>query len=159
MESWTGASAFCKPVLVTRWFTAFVASIALVACQPDRGEVREWTAADHDPTGADPRTQRGQEKPPTTKEDTSVALAETIWRKNCATCHGALGRGDGPQGPMVGAKDLTADEWLGQATDEQILETIKKGKNRMPAFPDLPDAVLQGLVKRIRAKGSPAPNP
>jgi cytochrome c oxidase cbb3-type subunit 3 len=133
--------------------------VFVAACQPDRGEVREWVAADHDPTGADPRLQRGQERPPATKEDTSVALADTIWRKNCATCHGPEGRGDGPQGPMVGAQDLTRDEWLSAAKDEEIAATIRKGKNRMPAFPDLPDAVLQGLVKRIRAKGRPAPAP
>ncbi len=141
------------------WLIVVAGVLGVAACQPERGDVREWTAADHDPTGADPRKQRGQEQPPPTKEDTSVALAETIWRKNCATCHGAFGRGDGPQGPMVGAQDLTRDEWLATVKDEQIIEIIKNGKNKMPQFPDLPDAVLQGLVKRIRAKGRPAANP
>jgi mono/diheme cytochrome c family protein len=54
---------------------------------------------------------------------------------------------------------LTRDDWLSAAKDEEIAATIRQGKNRMPAFPDLPDAVLQGLVKRIRAKGRPAPAP
>ena len=129
-----------------------VAALA-AACQPDRGEVREWQAADHEGSGA-PQQRRGQEKPPATKEDTSSALAETIWRKNCATCHGMAGRGDGPQGSMVGAKDLTSDEFLGAISDEGIVDSIKKGKNRMPAFPDLPEPVLKGLVKRIRGKGA-----
>jgi mono/diheme cytochrome c family protein len=126
------------------------------ACQPDRGEVREWTSADHDGSEK-PGMQRGQERPPANKEDTTAALAETIWRKNCATCHGATGRGDGPQGPMVGAKDLTADDWLAKISDAEITETIRKGKNRMPPFPDLPEPVLNGLIKRIRGKGQPAP--
>ncbi len=131
-----------------------LAVAAAAACQPDRGEVREWQSADHDGTGSPQQRGRGQEKPPATKEDTSSALAETIWRKNCATCHGLAGKGDGPQGPMVGAKDLTSDEFLNAVSDDAIVESIKKGKNRMPAFPDLPEPVLKGLVKRIRGKGA-----
>lgn len=134
----------------------FVLVLFAAACQPDRGEVREWTAADHDGT-ENLGMNRGQERPPAAKEDTAAALAETIWRKNCATCHGATGRGDGPQGPMVGAKDLTADDWLGKVSDDEIVTSIKNGKNRMPAFPDLPEPVLTGLVKRIRGKGQPTP--
>lgn len=140
-----------------RTILVLVVVIFAAACQPERGEVREWRATDHDGT-ENLGMQRGQERPPSGKEDTSAALAETIWRKNCATCHGATGRGDGPQGPMVGAKDLTAGEWLGSVSDDEIVTTIKNGKNRMPAFPDLPESVLSGLVKRIRNKGQPAPS-
>jgi cytochrome c oxidase cbb3-type subunit 3 len=31
-----------------------------------------------------------------------------------------------------------------------MIETVRKGRNKMPAF-DLPQPVLDGLVKRIRA--------
>ncbi len=119
----------------------------LSACTPDRGEVRGWTSADHD----QPEGRGRQERPPASKEDTSAALADTVWRKNCATCHGPEGRGDGPQGPMVQAPDLTRADWQGKTTDEDLAKVIRQGKNRMPSFPDLPDSLVQGLIKRIRA--------
>jgi mono/diheme cytochrome c family protein len=81
-------------------------------------------------------------------------LAAVAWKERCANCHGRAGRGDGPQGPMLGAKDLTSDEWLGKTSDADIAAVIRDGKNRMPAFPNLPKRVVDGLVKRIRAKGA-----
>ncbi|WP_423790348.1 c-type cytochrome, partial [Listeria monocytogenes] len=71
-------------------------------------------------------------------------MIELAWRRNCASCHGASGRGDGPQGPMVRAPDLTRQEWLDTITDDEIARTIRKGKNKMPAF-ELPDQVVEGL--------------
>ena len=50
---------------------------------------------------------------------------------------------------MVRAPDLTDAAWQERVTDAQMVETIRKGKNKMPAF-DLPQQVLDGLVKRIR---------
>ena len=60
------------------------------------------------------------------------------------------GRGEGPQGPMVRAPDLTDAAWQDRVKDEDIAETIRKGRNKMPPF-DLPAQVIEGLVKRIRA--------
>ena len=76
-----------------------------------------------------------------------------MWKQACASCHGPLGRGDGPLGPSLKAPDLTRDEWLSTVTDEQIATVIRNGKDKMPAHPDLPDSALDALVKRIRSKG------
>ena len=129
-----------------RW--ALIASIAaLAACNR---EVREWTPTDHDqPANADngappPRRPAGSEAAP------DENLIELAWQKSCATCHGPRGRGDGPEGPMVHAADLTRADWQDHITDAQMKETIRKGRNRMPPF-DLPPAVIDGLVLRIRA--------
>lgn len=51
---------------------------------------------------------------------------------------------------MLRVPDLTRTEWLDRASDQEIAETIRKGRNKMPAF-DLPPQVIDGLVKRIRA--------
>jgi cytochrome c oxidase cbb3-type subunit 3 len=83
-------------------------------------------------------------------DDTLVELA---WQRNCSRCHGATGRGDGPEGPMVRAPDLTRAEWQAAVTDEGIGQVIRKGRNKMPAF-DLPDEVVRGLVARIRARAA-----
>jgi len=124
-------------------------AIAVVGCGRASGEVREWQASDHD----QPAGQQGQvpARPSSSGQAGSdKSLVELAWMKNCATCHGAVGRGDGPQGPMVRAQDLTRAEWQAQVTDEQIAEVIRKGRNRMPAFESLPPQVITGLVARIR---------
>ena len=71
----------------------------------------------------------------------------------CAACHGREGRGDGPRGAEVKAPDLTRKEWLEATSDEQIAETIRKGKGQMPANPNLQDDVVGLLIARIRAQG------
>ncbi len=81
-------------------------------------------------------------------------LLDMAWRKNCASCHGVGGRGDGPQGPMVRAPDLSRADWQQNVTDEEIATTIRNGKNKMPKF-DLPDQVVAGLVQRVRSFRAP----
>lgn len=124
--------------------------LGLIIFRPSRsaGEVREWSAADHDqPAGAQPtgRPRGGQPK----STDTS-SLTDLAWNKHCASCHGKSGRGDGPQGAMVKAPDLARSEWVDRATDAEIAQLIRQGRNAMPPF-DLPHAVVQGLVQRVRA--------
>jgi len=78
------------------------------------------------------------------------AMVEVAWRNQCASCHGPTGHGDGPQGQLFKAADLAKPEWQDQAKDEDIANTIKNGKGRMPKF-DLPDDVVKGLVVRVRS--------
>lgn len=117
------------------------------ACDPSSGDLREWKPTDHDQTspgqGEQVAAQPGA-------QGTDPNLIELAWQRNCFTCHGARGQGDGPQGPMVRAPDLTDAAWQGRVTDDQIADSIRKGRNKMPAF-DLPQQVLKGLVQRIRA--------
>ncbi|MEZ4301295.1 MAG: cytochrome c [Polyangiaceae bacterium] len=134
--------------LAAFWAPSIALALALTAAGCDRGssEVREWGPDDHD----QPPSAAGQvsARPATGGVDPSII--DLAWRRNCATCHGAVGRGDGPQGPMVRAPDLTRESWQSNVTDDEIATTIRKGKNKMPAF-DLPDQVVVGLVQRIRA--------
>lgn len=113
------------------------------------GDAREWTSVDHD----QPAAVQGQAQPPAgqpRKQDQGENLVELAWTRQCAACHGPQGKGDGPQGPMIQAPDLTRFDWQGRVTDDELAQTIRKGRNKMPAF-DLPPSVLQGLVQRIRA--------
>lgn len=125
--------------------------IALAACETSPKDTREWQASDHDPPERNPAAQ-GQV---TARADPGdVGLIELAWQKNCVSCHGPRGRGDGPQGPMVRAPDLTRADWQGRVTDDEIRDTIRNGRNKMPKF-DLPPQVVDGLVKRIRASRAP----
>jgi cytochrome c oxidase cbb3-type subunit 3 len=127
-------------------------ALLLVACDRPPADVRDWTPADHDqPPEAEQAPQRGGQT-----KGSEPDLVEVAWQRSCASCHGRAGRGDGPQGPMNKAPDLTRADWQAQVSDAQIAETIRTGKNKMPAFDKLPAPIVEGLVKRIRSsRGAP----
>lgn len=112
---------------------------------PPSVELREWSAADHSGEKKVASSKQG------VKSDTggTPALVDIAWRNQCAVCHGAQGKGDGPQGPMFKAADLGREDWQAKVNDEEIAATILNGKGRMPKF-DLPADIVQGLVARIR---------
>ena len=145
-----------RPVLAL-----LVAAAALAtACDqpPSADRLAEWKPADHDrrEENSNPKLQAGSigsaapKNQPQSAAQQAATLVEVTWQNQCASCHGTIGHGDGPQGPMVKARDLTAEQWQAAVTDDQIVSAIKNGKNKMPKF-DLPDAVVKGLVARIRA--------
>jgi cytochrome c oxidase cbb3-type subunit 3 len=126
---------------------------ALSACSPDPGPIREWTPKDHD--REDPvKNQMGQVRQAKQTDD-EPELVELAWEKNCVRCHGRFGQGDGPMGPANHAPDLTRPDFLSSHSNEEIEATIRNGRDKMPAFGTLPDRVITGLVKRIRAQGRP----
>ncbi|MFO0616070.1 MAG: cytochrome c [Polyangiaceae bacterium] len=127
--------------------------VALSACSPDPGPVREWKPADHDKT-EQAKNNGGRVKQRVEASD-EPELMELTWSKNCQRCHGRFGQGDGPMGPAVNAPDLTKPEFLGGLTDEQMAASIRSGKGKMPPFESLPERAVQLLVKRIRAAGHP----
>jgi cytochrome c oxidase cbb3-type subunit 3 len=112
---------------------------------------QEWTPKDHDRSEEKQRVQNGQQSPEQQgSPDNGQTLVEITWQQSCFQCHGSYGHGDGPQGPMVKAPDLTREEWQARVTDAEIAERIRSGKGAMPRF-DLPPQVIQGIVGRIRA--------
>lgn len=120
--------------------------LGTAACQGP-SDVREWRPEDHDQPASQPQ---GQGPRPKAAATDGADLVEVAWGRNCAPCHGARGAGDGPQGPMMRAPDLTRADWQDKATDEEIAQVIRNGRNKMPKF-DLPPAVVEGIVRRIRA--------
>lgn len=125
----------------------FLAGALIFALQPHNKGVREWSPDDHDhPQMGPASTAVGR---PTMAQGDAV-LIESTWTRSCAQCHGPEGRGDGPQGAMVGAADLTRAEWQERVTDDAMAQVIRAGRNKMPSF-NLPPAVVAGIVKRIRA--------
>src|SRR5580765_6228763 len=118
-----------------------------MACDRAPDPVRDWSPQDHDQA-----PQAGQQAPPTGSQKPNVQqqLVESAWMQTCNLCHGPLGKGDGAQGALVKAPDLTRPDWQAKVTDEEIAARIKSGKGLMPPN-DLPDSTIKGLVARIRA--------
>ncbi len=136
----------------TAWWSLLGLSL-LLGCDraPSAQGLPEWKPGDHhsadDPAGGG--QSPGQAAPARSGTDIP-ALVDVAWRQDCAKCHGPGGHGDGPQGPMLHARDLTDPAWQGKVSDADIAASIRSGKDKMPKY-DLPDGVVQGLVARIRA--------
>ena len=130
-------------------------AVAISGCDRPPAPTREWTPQDHDRADESARVSSGaqasaQPRSSASPADETRALVAITWQRQCATCHGATGHGDGPQGPMVKATNLASEEWQAKVTDADIATAIKLGKGQMPKF-DLPNAVIVGLVEQIRA--------
>jgi cytochrome c553 len=87
----------------------------------------------------------------------AVAEAQAKWQNLCSTCHGALGKGDGPAGMALQPRprDLSNAAWQAEKTDAHIEKVILEGGHAvglsvlMPANPDL--AGKPEVVKALRA--------
>ena len=70
----------------------------------------------------------------------SIANGETLYKRQCQTCHGATGVGDGPASKFLKGKlpNFTDKAVMAKIKDEEILDTITNGVKTevgtMPAF-------------------------
>jgi hypothetical protein len=134
------------------WFYPLLLALACNESPPDR---REWRPSDHDHTDSPSENQVVGGPDGGSPELARHGLNEVTmiaWQQNCVRCHGRLGRGDGPQGPMTHATDLGNPDFQRTITDEQMLKSIRDGKGLMPAFP-LPEPTLKSLVQLVRLIG------
>lgn len=132
-------------------FALLVGCAALsFACNDTPADLRTWRADDHDHTD-NPNADQVQVSDAGTADNGHGLDDVTIvaWQQNCTSCHGPLGRGDGPQGQLLHAADLSRPDWQASITDAAIAATIRQGRGKMPAF-NLPDATITRLVALIR---------
>lgn len=59
----------------------------------------------------------------------SIANGETLYKRQCQTCHGATGVGDGPASKFLKGKlpNFTDKAVMAKMKDEEILETVTNG--------------------------------
>ena len=68
----------------------------------------------------------------------------------CIKCHGRDGKGT-KRGKKLGAPDFTDDEWQTSVTDEQLINSITKGKKKMPkAGHKMTPEEIKAMVKYVR---------
>ena len=93
-------------------------------------------------------------------EKATPTAGQTIYDRDCSTCHGAEGKGDGEQATYVTPQpqDFTKGI-LEKRSDDFLTSVITKGgqaqglSESMPGFPKLSKADLQSLVAYIRQLG------
>ena len=79
--------------------------------------------------------------------------AAALYKSKCAMCHGATGTGDTPMGKKLAIKPFGSAD-VQKHTDDQLTQTITKGKGKMPAFAGkLTDAQIKQLVAVVRGFG------
>jgi cytochrome c6 len=77
--------------------------------------------------------------------------AATIYKNQCATCHGANGHAT-LKGKLKGAPNFSDPRWQAKTSDDHIFNTISNGHDRMPAFgKKLTADEIQSLISYIRA--------
>jgi len=78
-----------------------------------------------------------------------------LYKRNCARCHGAAGRGDTPIGKIFKAPDFTDPEWWKKnaniTSTKRLALIVARGKAGMPAFgKKLTKAQIKLLVSHVR---------
>jgi len=137
-------------------------ALAAAACseaEAPQGDLVDWQASDHaQPSAPDSSRQAAPEPgsaPPAPTAEQIQQAAGALFLQRCASCHGARGRGDGPQAPTQDMPDLTAATYQDDRSDADIARAIRMGNGLMPAFgSELNErgiTALVGHVRRLRA--------
>lgn len=69
------------------------------------------------------------------KDATVIATGKDLWAKQCKSCHGTKGLGDGPKGAMLKTNpgDFTSTAFQAQ-TDGELFYKTTFGNGEMPAY-------------------------
>jgi mono/diheme cytochrome c family protein len=90
----------------------------------------------------------------------SLASGREVYRENCATCHGASGKGDGDLADLldVPVGNLASAEEMAGQSDGALRWKVATGRFPMPAFAgDLDDQRIWDVVNYVRTLSSPPP--
>jgi len=87
------------------------------------------------------------------KDAAVISNGKDLWAKNCKSCHGAKGMGDGPKGASLKTfpGDFSSAAFQGM-TDGELFFKTSMGRDEMPAYEKkIPDANDRwGLVAYMR---------
>lgn len=80
---------------------------------------------------------------------------KTIYKNQCAKCHGEDGKGETKMGKKAGAKDYSDPKVQTEMKDDKAFKSIKEGmkegdKTLMKPFDTLSDADIKALIKHMR---------
>jgi cytochrome c oxidase cbb3-type subunit 3 len=117
-------------------------------------QLPEWTPTDHTNQGSpnpgqiDTSKKRAGMEKLEARGVNDVVLA--AWKTNCVRCHGNAGQGDGPEGRMLRPPNMSDPTWQRTRIESEMKYAIQNGRGRMPAFAELPEKTVAGLVQLVR---------
>jgi mono/diheme cytochrome c family protein len=123
-----------------RLLLAVVATLAVAATAADRPQ---WKAP----------ARAGGVKNPVTPDATSIAAGKALYARECASCHGDTGKGNGPDAADLSRQppDFAAPGVAAQ-TDGELFWKLAEGRKPMPRFGRiLSDDQRWHLVNYIRS--------
>lgn len=148
-------TALVRPRSPHRLALSLVATLLLAGCsEQDVSTLPEWSPADHtnqgnpNPGQTDTSKKRAGMEKLEARGVNDVVLA--AWKTNCVRCHGNSGQGDGPEGRMLRPPDMSDPAWQRTRIESEMKYAIQKGRGRMPAFSQLPEKTVDGLVQLVR---------
>ena len=102
-----------------------VAIVAAVACSVVLLSAQDHPAA----AGAHRHPEAEKVKNPVAADATSIAAGQKLYDKNCASCHGAAGKGDGKMGAELNPKpsDLTDADLKHGSSDGELFKVLAEG--------------------------------
>ena len=89
---------------------------------------------------------------PVKADDANMKLGTSSWSKNCASCHGKTGLGDGVKGRMgkTFPGDFTSAGFQA-STDGELFYRTRTGRGEMPSFANkIPDNEIWAVVHYMR---------
>jgi cytochrome c oxidase cbb3-type subunit 3 len=136
----------------------FVLGIGYLVLFPGFGNfkgVLDWTAhgelaqavANNDRT-LDPLMKRFAQMPVATlaSDPAALQMGHVLFEDNCAACHGSAGRGN----PLVGAPNLTDNDWLYGGDGQALITSLQAGRaGVMPAWASLGEANVKNLTQYV----------
>lgn len=100
-----------------------------------------------------PPPRRGSLPPLVPVDAEAMARGRAIYAAECATCHGAGGRADGPEAAALPVKpaDQTDFRFMDGVRDSEIAHKVQAGGFQMPAFANIRGNDLVALVAFVRS--------
>jgi hypothetical protein len=118
---------------------------------PETKGMSEWTPSDHDTLAEKDKGQPGgQPGDPAVNAAELVQLVTPLWVRDCSSCHGATGRGDGDAGGQKVA-DFSSPDWQAKRSDQEIVQAIRAAGTKYHSFEAMPEVAARALAAKIRS--------
>ena len=117
---------FACTVATATWTLGFAGAIQANAAAQDHDHAAP--ATQHE-AGAHVHADAAKLVNPVKSTPTSIAAGKALYDKQCVSCHGATGKGDGKSGALLTPKpsDLADASWKHGPSDGEIYTLIKDG--------------------------------
>ncbi len=131
-----------KAGLTHAWVALALGALAVVGLAASARAQAPWEA---------PAAEKAK-KNPSTADPKTVEQGKKVAQINCASCHGAMGKGDGVAAAALSPKPADWTSKKVQAdSDGEIFWKISTGRGAMPSWKHLPESDRWALVRYIRS--------